>query len=60
MTGLAQSSPPAFLFDLDGTLVDSMPHHRDAWIAWHGRRGSAPPARGGFAATAGVSYQTPL
>jgi beta-phosphoglucomutase-like phosphatase (HAD superfamily) len=28
----------ALLFDLDGTLIDSMPHHRDAWAAWYARR----------------------
>lgn len=31
MTGPAQSSPPAFLFDLDGTLVDSVYQHVLAW-----------------------------
>ena len=24
----------ALLFDLDGTLIDSMPHHQSAWNAW--------------------------
>ncbi len=45
----------ALLFDLDGTLIDSMPHHHDAWVAWHGRRGLAIDADGFFAATAGRS-----
>jgi beta-phosphoglucomutase len=44
----------AFLFDLDGTLVDSMPHHRDAWIEWRARRG-LPLDATDFASTAGRS-----
>jgi beta-phosphoglucomutase len=43
----------AFLFDLDGTLVDSMPHHHTAWAAWHARRGTVIDATATFAATAG-------
>ena len=42
-----------FLFDLDGTLIDSMPHHHDAWVAWHARRGLSLDADAFFAATAG-------
>ncbi len=45
----------AFLFDLDGTLIDSMPHHHDAWVAWHARRGMRIDADAFFAATAGRS-----
>ncbi len=45
----------AFLFDLDGTLIDSMPHHHDAWVAWHARRGMRIDAEAFFAATAGRS-----
>lgn len=44
-----------FLFDLDGTLIDSMPCHHDAWVAWHERRGLAIDADAFFAATAGRS-----
>ncbi len=44
-----------FLFDLDGTLIDSMPCHHDAWVAWHARRGLALDADAFFAATAGRS-----
>ncbi|WP_298829161.1 HAD family phosphatase [uncultured Piscinibacter sp.] len=44
-----------FLFDLDGTLIDSMPHHHDAWVAWHARRGMTLDADAFFAATAGRS-----
>jgi beta-phosphoglucomutase len=45
----------AFLFDLDGTLIDSMPHHHDAWVAWHARRGLGIDADAFFKATAGRS-----
>ena len=43
----------ALLFDLDGTLIDSMPHHNDAWIAWHARHGFVIEAEPFFKATAG-------
>ncbi len=43
----------ALLFDLDGTLIDSMPHHRDAWVAWYARRGLPMDAGEFFASTAG-------
>jgi beta-phosphoglucomutase len=45
----------AFLFDLDGTLIDSMPHHHDAWVEWHARRALEMDEEGFFAATAGRS-----
>ena len=45
----------ALLFDLDGTLIDSMPLHHDAWVEWHARRGVAMEAGDFFAATAGRS-----
>ena len=45
----------ALLFDLDGTLIDSMPHHHDAWVEWHARRGLAMDADGFFASTDGRS-----
>ena len=51
----AVSKVQAFLFDLDGTLIDSMPHHHDAWVAWHARRGLAIDADAFFTATAGRS-----
>lgn len=51
----AVSKVQAFLFDLDGTLIDSMPHHHDAWVAWHARRGLAIDADAFFIATAGRS-----
>jgi beta-phosphoglucomutase len=45
----------ALLFDLDGTLIDSMPHHHEAWVQLHARRGVAMDASGFFEATAGRS-----
>ena len=45
----------AFLFDLDGTLIDSMPHHHSAWVEWYARRGLEMHAGQFFAATAGRS-----
>jgi beta-phosphoglucomutase len=45
----------AFLFDLDGTLIDSMPHHQSAWDAWYARRGLPMNSGDFFAATAGRS-----
>jgi len=43
----------AFLFDLDGTLIDSMAHHRQAWARWRALRGVELDERSSFAATAG-------
>lgn len=47
--------PPvaALLYDLDGTLVDSMPLHHDAWRTWHARQGLPFDDDGFFSATAG-------
>ena len=43
----------ALLFDLDGTLIDSMPHHHVAWEEWHRRRELPFDGDRFFAATAG-------
>ncbi len=43
----------ALLFDLDGTLIDSMPLHHEAWRAWFAQQGQAFDEDGFFAATAG-------
>ena len=43
----------ALLFDLDGTLIDSMPLHHEAWRTWHAGQGLAFDEDGFFAATAG-------
>ena len=45
--------PRAFLFDLDGTLIDSMPLHEAAWKQWHLAKGLPFDDAGFFAATAG-------
>ena len=45
----------ALLFDLDGTLIDSMPHHHTAWVRWHQRHDLNMDAQAFFAATAGRS-----
>jgi len=55
---MKQPLPPgtrALLFDLDGTLIDSMPAHQRAWVEWHGRHGIAMDEPAFFAATAGRS-----
>lgn len=44
----------ALLFDLDGTLIDSMPHHQSAWNTWYARRGLVMDADF-FTSTAGRS-----
>lgn len=48
-----RSNGHALLFDLDGTLIDSMPAHEQAWITWHRCHGIAMDSTGFFAATAG-------
>jgi beta-phosphoglucomutase len=48
-----QTNGKALLFDLDGTLIDSMPAHEQAWIIWHQRNDVAMDAVGFFASTAG-------
>ena len=45
----------ALLFDLDGTLIDSMPHHHSAWVEWHARRRLKIDAGRFFVSTAGRS-----
>ena len=55
MLGAGNARPKALLFDLDGTLIDSMPHHHDAWVAWHARRNLVIDEASFFAATAGRS-----
>ena len=43
----------ALLFDLDGTIIDSMPLHGAAWREWHRRHDVPFDASHFFAATAG-------
>lgn len=45
----------AFLFDLDGTLIHSMPLHQQSWRIWHRELGLPFDEAGFFAATAGRS-----
>ena len=54
---MTSASIQALLFDLDGTLIDSMPHHHDAWVEWHARRGQAIDADSFFVSTAGRSNE---
>lgn len=46
-------SARAFLFDLDGTLIDSMPLHQKSWRIWHLELGLPFEEAGFFEATAG-------
>ena len=46
-------APQALLFDLDGTLIDSMPIHHAAWRQWFARHALPFDDAGFFAATAG-------
>ncbi|CAN5899910.1 beta-phosphoglucomutase family hydrolase [soil metagenome] len=55
MASTLPSNAKALLFDLDGTLIDSMPHHHTAWVEWHSRHGVPIDEAGFFAATAGRS-----
>jgi beta-phosphoglucomutase family hydrolase len=43
----------AFIFDMDGTIVDNMAFHTKSWIAFFERRGQALDADEFFKATAG-------
>ncbi len=53
MPGDLLNGSRALLFDLDGTLIDSMPAHQLAWIEWHRRHGLTMDEPAFFAATAG-------
>jgi beta-phosphoglucomutase family hydrolase len=52
MTQAAQA-PRAFIFDMDGTIVDNMAFHTKSWLAFFERRGHALDADEFFRATAG-------
>ena len=45
--------PRAFVFDMDGTIVDNMAFHTDSWITFFERRGQTLDAEEFFRATAG-------
>lgn len=53
MAALAGERVQALLFDLDGTLIDSMTLHRAAWRQWFALQGLPFDEAGFFAATAG-------
>src|SRR5688572_3406182 len=43
----------AFIFDMDGTIVDNMAFHTDSWITFFERRGQQLDAEEFFRTTAG-------
>ena len=43
----------ALIFDMDGTIVDNMRFHDDAWEIWHREQGLPFQRDGFFKATAG-------
>jgi beta-phosphoglucomutase len=47
------SAQQAFVFDMDGTIVDNMAFHTDSWLAFFERRGQGLDADAFFRATAG-------
>jgi beta-phosphoglucomutase family hydrolase len=51
MTG--QTRQRAFIFDMDGTIVDNMAFHTESWIAFFARRGQRLDAETFFRDTAG-------
>lgn len=46
---------PAFLFDMDGTMVDSMPWHERSWAALGREAGVPPPDADFFHRTSGMT-----
>lgn len=44
---------PAFIFDIDGTIIDSMPFHGDSWRVFLERRGVVYPGDAFLRASAG-------
>jgi len=44
----------AFIFDMDGTIVDNMAFHTDSWLAFFARRGKTYDADAFFRETAGA------
>ncbi len=53
MTPSALAPQSAFIFDMDGTLVDNMAYHGQSWLAFFGRRQQEIDADAFFKATAG-------
>jgi beta-phosphoglucomutase family hydrolase len=50
---MTASLPRAFLFDMDGTIVDNMGYHTKSWVEFFARRGRTIDADAFFLATAG-------
>ena len=48
-----QGAPTAFIFDIDGTIIDSMPFHGKSWEAFFARRGVRYEGEAFLRATAG-------
>src|SRR5438067_2995244 len=44
----------AFIFDMDGTIVDNMAFHTDSWLEFFARRGKTYDADAFFRETAGA------
>ena len=45
--------PDSFIFDIDGTIIDSMPSHEEAWVEFFRRKGQGTLGIDFFARTAG-------
>ena len=50
---MAARTPQAFIFDMDGTIVDNMAYHTRSWISFFEQRGMAIDADEFFRTTAG-------
>jgi len=50
---MGHHAPRAFIFDMDGTIVDNMAFHTKSWVAFFERHGHAIDADDFFRATAG-------
>ena len=48
------AAKPAFIFDMDGTIVDNMAFHTDSWLAFFARRGKTYDPDAFFRETAGA------
>ena len=53
MTPMTSSSQRAFIFDMDGTIVDNMAYHTQSWLAFFDKRGHKLDPDAFFRDTAG-------
>ena len=53
MSAIQSGVKRAFVFDMDGTIVDNMAFHTQSWVTFFGRRGTAIDADEFFRTTAG-------